>query len=153
MEREDKSVSEILSPANSTLMLCATLFAIEQEWASVVGDALSRRSCPSSYEDGILVVAVENRSAEQDLNFRKAAVLREIRSKASIRLKDIRTEIGRVKRGGTDCAVRARRKRKRPPVPEAEIDALTGDMLARDPKLRPEVARAAARCRLSFPRG
>ena len=91
---EELPIYRVLGGTRSFFSLCATLSMIEMEWKLIVGDALAKRSGPKSFEDGVLVVAVENKSAEKDMNFRKGAILREIRTKTSLSLKDIRTEIG-----------------------------------------------------------
>ncbi|MDR3279861.1 MAG: DUF721 domain-containing protein [Synergistaceae bacterium] len=149
-ERGEKKIFNALSKSESFFGLCATLSMIEHEWESIAGAALAKRSGPKAYEDGVLVVGVENRSAEQDMNFRKGAIIKEIRSKMSLRLKDIRTEICRVKRRRVSVVVSASRWRKPPAVPEGpELEALVCDMMERNPKLKPGIARAAARCRIA----
>jgi hypothetical protein len=131
--------------------LCMTLSIIEQEWPSIAGNALASRSLPKSYDDGVLVVLVENSLAQQDMNFKKNAILKEIRAKASLRLKDIRTEIGRLSahrpKGGPYARAR-RTKRALRPIPKAELDAMVSEVMGQDPNIAPDLAAAIARCRI-----
>ena len=140
-----------LGPLRSFFGLCAALSEIESEWEQVVGPALARRSRVKSYDDGVLVVAVENRSAEQDLNFKKNSIIRAISAKTSLKLRDIKTEIAPVIRG----VQRTRRKtggtcrRKRALyVNSPELEKLKTEILSDNPGLSEKLAEAIAVCRL-----
>jgi hypothetical protein len=148
-ESDEKRIFSALSRSEPFFARCMTLSMIEQEWKSIAGEALARRSGPKAYENGVLVVAVENRSAEQDMNFKKNAILKEIRAKTFLKLKDIRTEICRVKRKTVNVARPSLARRKKPRVISGpELEAQVGEIMERNPKLKPETAYAAARCRL-----
>jgi hypothetical protein len=93
-ERPVYSAIGIDSPFMRT---CSALLAVEIEWRRIVGGALASRSFPKAYEDGVLVVCVDGAAAMQDMNFKKNAIVREIRTKASLKIDDIRVEFGRRK--------------------------------------------------------
>ena len=131
--------------------LCAVLAEIEAEWKEIVGAALEKRSRVKSYHEGVLIVAVENRSAQQDMNFKKNSIIRAISAKTSLKLKDIRTEIAPVIRG----TVRTRQKTGRPRrrtragrknAPELEL--LKAEILSEFPGLSDKLAETIAGCRL-----
>jgi hypothetical protein len=150
-EGEERPIYRVIGRDISFFGLCAALLMIEMEWRSIVGDALAKRSGPKSFEDGVLVVAVENKSAEKDMNFRKGAILREIRTKASLSLedmKDIRTEIGGAAKRERPIRNAAARHAGRRIVPADGADLLVSEMLDRNPLLTPELAKIIARCRV-----
>jgi hypothetical protein len=94
----ERAVSSFLDSPELMLKLCESLARVEREWPSLAGEALARRSFPRAFEDGVLIVSVENRFALQDMNFKKSAVLKRIREETPLRLKDIKTEMGRPKK-------------------------------------------------------
>jgi hypothetical protein len=129
--------------------VCATLSAIEEEWESLVGRALAHRSAVRSYDDGVLVVAVENRSTQQDMNFKKNAIIKAILMKTSLKLKDIRTEIapGSLRRSRPKQAERPVRRRRPEPVRGFEFDMLKAEILEQNPGLGEKLAESIAICR------
>jgi hypothetical protein len=137
-----------LGPLSSFFGLCATLYAIEEEWAEVAGDVLARRSAPRSYDDGVLVVAVESRSAQQDMNFRKNSILRAIALKTSLNLKDIRAEIAPLARGRSPERRTPGSPRRRLEAAGPEVDAMKAGIMERHPGISERLAEAIAICRL-----
>jgi hypothetical protein len=126
------------------------LSAIEAEWESIAGHILARRSKVLSYDDGILVVAVENRSVQQDMNFKKNTIIRAVSAKTSLQLRDIRTEIAPSVRAGSSGrakATRARRKKMADSPASPEIDGLKEEILSQNPGLSEKIAFAIACCR------
>jgi hypothetical protein len=125
---------------------------MEREWRSIVGDALADRSAPRMFEDGVLVVTVAGQSALQDLNFRKGAIRSAILNRASLEIKDIRAEIGRVN------ARPPRRSKSAPLAPcvprrlgDAEgerIGEACANIMSRHSGLDPELVMRIARCRV-----
>ncbi|MCL2683669.1 MAG: DUF721 domain-containing protein [Synergistaceae bacterium] len=130
--------------------LCLALSEIESGWEQIAGAALARRSRVKSYDDGVLVVAVENRSAEQDMNFRKGSIIKAISAKTFLKLKDIRTEITPVIRGTprTGPHTVSRRRRRVAAVNTAELEKLKEDILSENPGLSEKLAETIAGCRL-----
>jgi hypothetical protein len=128
---------------------CAALAAIEREWHRIVGDALARRSRPTSWENGVLVVAVEGHAALQDMNFKKRQIITKIRDNAWLDLSDMRIEPGRPGRypATVTPATRARRAAPARIDPEA-LERLSGEILSAHPDLDPALAASIARCRL-----
>jgi hypothetical protein len=142
------SIHGALGPLSSFFGLCATLYAIEEEWPEVAGDALARRSAPRSYDDGVLVVAVENRLVQQDMNFRKNSILRAIALKTSLNLKDIRAEIAPLARGRSpERHPPSSSARRRPEVAGPEVDAMKAGIMERHPNISERLAEAIAICR------
>ena len=141
-----------LSPLRSFFGLCATLSEIESEWEQVAGAALARRSRVKSYDGGVLVVAVENRSAEQDMNFRKNSIIKAISAKTSLKLSDIRTEITPVVRGmprrAAQHAGRRIRHKRAGTVNASELENLKTEILYEFPELGGKLAEMIAECRL-----
>ena len=140
-----------LNPLRSFFGLCATLAEIESEWEQVVGPALARRSRVKSYDDGVLVVTVENRSAEQDMNFKKNSIIRAISAKTSLKLSDIRTEIAPVIRGVKRTRRKTggtRRRKREPDVNSPELEKLKTEILSENPGLSEQLAETIAGCRL-----
>jgi len=142
-----------LGSLRSFFGFCLALAEIESEWEQIAGSALARRSRVKSYDDGILVVSVENRSAEQDLNFRKKPIIRAISAKTSLKLKDIRTEIAPVVRGmrRTQRNTGVPRRRRRATAKNVlELEKLKAEILSENPGLSEKLAEAIAGCRLSI---
>ena len=145
------SIHSALGSLRSFFGLCLTLSEIESEWEQIAGAALARRSRVKSYDDGVLVVAVENRSAEQDMNFKKNSMIRAISAKTSLKLKDIRTEIAPVIRGirRTKRMTRGYRRRRRATSANAsELEKLKAEILSENPGLSEKLAETIAGCRL-----
>jgi hypothetical protein len=133
---------------------CAALAAIEREWDRIVGRALAQRSRPTSYEDGVLVVAVEGHSALQDMNFKKRQIITVIRDNAWLDLSDMRIEPGHSARHPIAAmpTPRARRASIARINPEA-LEKLYGEILFAHPDIDPALAASIARCRLMAARG
>jgi hypothetical protein len=132
--------------------LCAALSAVERDWASIAGKALASRSAPRAFDDGVLIVTVENSSVQQDMNFKKKAILEAIFEKTSLKLKDMRTEIGRMPRRGVMPAKPAAvpRKKKGAPVEYGpELELIKAEIMAKNPDLEIKLAEIIAQCRLS----
>lgn len=146
----ERPVYSLVSAASPMTRLCMTLAALEREWPAVVGRRLAEKTAPKSYDDGVLLVAAENSSVLQDLNFKKNAIVQMLRKKAMIAVEDIRVEIG-----STTHRVQAIRnagkhgtaKTAAPIDPQLE-DAVCSDILAAFGELSPELARKIARCRI-----
>jgi hypothetical protein len=150
-EGRERPLYSILSSSESLFGLCAALSAIEQEWSSFAGDALARRSRPRSFADGILIVAVENGSAQKDIYFRKEAIKKVIYAKVSLRLKDIKAEIGRVAKERlipSGSGLRRRAPRNRKIVEGPALEALISEIMECHPGMNPELAGTIARCRI-----
>jgi hypothetical protein len=128
---------------------CAALAAIEREWHRIVGHALAQRSRPSSYDNGVLVVAVEGHSALHDMNFKKRQIIAKIRDNAWLDLSDMRIEPGRPA-GGPLASMPAPRARRAAParIDPDELERLYGEILSAHPDLDPSLAVSIARCRL-----
>ncbi|MDR1944476.1 MAG: DUF721 domain-containing protein [Synergistaceae bacterium] len=145
----ERPIYSVIGVGSPMLKVCAALSVIEREWARIVGDALASRSCPISYDDGVLVVFVQGQSALQDINFKKNAIIKEIRTKALLKLNGLKVEIGHNGTSGAAAATpRPARLRASPRVdPEAE-EALRDNILSAHADLPPELAGAIARCRI-----
>ena len=140
-----------LGPLRSFFGLCAILSEIESEWEQIAGAALARRSRVKSYDGGVLVVAVENRSAEQDMNFKKNSIITAVSAKTSLKLIDIKTEITPLVRGARRTARHTgkRGRRKRGGAANAsEIEKLKTEILLKFPGLSEKLAVTIAECRL-----
>jgi hypothetical protein len=149
-----------LNPINGALRelgsffgLCAVLSDIASGWESIAGSALSRRSAVKSFDDGVLVVAVENRAAQQDMNFKKNAIIRAITEKTSLELSDIRAEIAPVVRPSRPAARRVRQnKRARAVKPlTPEIESMKEEIMLENPSLSEKIAESIAYCRQNRP--
>jgi hypothetical protein len=122
---------------------------MERDWGMIVGPSLGRRSYPASYENGVLVVVVDGRSATHDMNFKKNAIIREILVKTGIRINDIRT---RMAGSGVDAADRpgasqVRGVARRPfAADEKVVDALKREIISKHAGMDPRLAGAIARC-------
>jgi hypothetical protein len=145
-------IHSVLGSLRSFFVLCLALSEIESEWEQIAGAALARRSRVKSYDDGVLVVAVENRSAEQDMNFKKNSIIKTISAKMSLKLKDIRAEVAPVARGmrrAGRCSVRSRHRRRSPTVNGSELEKLKSEILSANPGLSEKLAETIAGCRLA----
>ena len=141
----------VFAPLRSFFGLCATLSEIESEWEQVAGTALAHRSRVKSYDGGVLVVAVENRSVEQDMNFKKNSIIKAISAKTSLTLSDIRTEIAPVPCGMQRAARHAgkySRRKRAVTVDASELEKLKAEILSKNPGLSEELAGTIAECRL-----
>ena len=151
MKREGgslKSIYETLGSYGSIFGLCADLASVENNWPSIAGDALARRSAPRFFEDGVLVVAVESKLAQQDINFRKSAIIREINANTALALKDIRAEVGlSLKKAAPRGGGKKRRRRARPAAKGPALERVKSEIMERHPALDEELAAAIARCR------
>jgi hypothetical protein len=150
-EGGERAIYDALGQSKSFCGLCAVLSEIERDWASIAGKSLANLSVPRAYDDGVLVVAVKNRSAQQDMNFKKSAILKAVFDKTSLNLKDLRTEISRTLHPGTLAPKfpAPRRKRNAAPVKYGpELELTKAEILARNPGLRPELAEIIAQCRV-----
>ena len=140
-----------LSPLGSFFGLCATLWEIESEWEQIAGEVLARRSRVKSYDNGVLVVAVENHAAEQDMNFKKKSIIKAISAKTSLKLNGIRTEIAPVTRKArrvTQKAGRCNRRKRARNVNSTELEKLKTEILSDNPGLSEQLAETIAGCRL-----
>lgn len=143
------TVHSALGSLRSFFGLCGVLSEIEAEWRELAGSALARRSAVKSFDDGVLVVVVENRSAQQDMNFKKNAIIRAISMKTSLRLKDIRVEVAPV-----NHALKPRRHKNAPRNRRAfsadapGLDAMKSDILSANPGIGEKLAEVIASCRL-----
>jgi hypothetical protein len=127
--------------------LCVTLSAIEEEWESIAGGALASRSVIRSYDDGVLVVAVANRSAQQDMNFKKNAIIKAISLKTSLDVKDIRTEVAPVISRRRARPAARNRGRRTEMAKGPEIDAMKAEILEQNPGIGEKLAETIACCR------
>jgi hypothetical protein len=132
----------------SIMGLCMELSRMEREWQSIVGPVLGRKSYPVSYDDEVLVVAVDGQAVLHDMNFRKSAIMREIRTKVSVKVRDIRLQTGNLRRRGinTPQAARSAPMRRRAPD-ESVVDAICECLLREHSDLDPRLVRIIARCR------
>jgi hypothetical protein len=143
-----KSINEELGSYGSIFGLCADLASVENNWPSIAGDALARRSAPRSYEDGVLVVTVQNKLVQQDINFRKSAIIKEINTNTVLALRDIRAEVGLpLKKTAPRGGVKKRRRRVPPAAKGPELERAKSEIMERHPALDEELAAAIARCR------
>jgi hypothetical protein len=145
-----RHLSSAVGARHPVVRLCAILSGVEREWPRIVGDALARRSFPDSYEEGVLTVAVDGPSAMQDMNFKKSAIISELRAKAGLRIENIKIERG-FKRGESPSRTN-RAYITRPPAPRvvdpSKEENLTSEILAEHEDISPETAGSIARCRL-----
>ncbi|MDR1514203.1 MAG: DUF721 domain-containing protein [Synergistaceae bacterium] len=144
-----RPIYSALGIGSPLMRTCTALAAIEREWARIVGPALARRSRPTSYEDGVLVVSADGHAALQDMNFRKRQIIMEIRKNAWLELSDLKIETGRPYSQNM-AHLPHPAKRTAPPKridPEA-LEKLSGEILSAHPDLPPELASSIARCRL-----
>jgi hypothetical protein len=146
------SIHSALGSLSKVFGLCVTLSAIEQEWESMVGSSLARRSAPRCYDDGVLVVAVENSSVQKDMNFKKNAIKNAILQKTSLTLKDIKTEIApsSARRSSVRTILSRRRKRRTETIWGPELDDMKAEILEQNPGISEKIAEAIARCRVSL---
>lgn len=145
-----KSIYETLGSYGNIFGLCADLASVENNWASIAGEALARRSSPRSFEDGVLVVAVENKLVQQDINFRKNAIIKEINANTVLALRDIRTEVGLpLKKAGGRGGGKKRRRKAPPAAKGDELERVKNEIMECHPALGEELAEAIARCRAS----
>jgi hypothetical protein len=150
LNREDglKSINEELGSYRNFFGLCADLASVENNWPSIAGDAVARRSSPRSFEDGVLVVAVEDKLVQQEINFRKSEIIKEINANTVLALQDIRTEVGLpLKKAAGRGVGKKQRSRSQAAAGEAEIERVKSGIMERHPALDEELAAAIARCR------
>jgi hypothetical protein len=152
-EGGEQTIYGALGQSKSFFGLCAALSAVERDWASIAGKSLAGRSVLRAFDDGVLVVVVENSSVQQDMNFKKKIILEAIFGKTSLKLKDIRAEIGRVPRRGVIPAksgtlIRRSRKKDAPAWYGPELDLMKDEIMAQNPSLGIKLAEIIARCRL-----
>lgn len=150
-ERE-KPIFGILSGVSSLLVLCAALCTLEHEWEQIVGGALSQRSRPVSYENGILRIVVDGQAALQDMNFKKMSIARELSERSIMNVSEIKVEMGALPRFSK--AVRGNvhsRARARTGTPQnaddGAVSAAADGIMKEYPDMMPELATAIARCR------
>ncbi|MDL2263461.1 DUF721 domain-containing protein, partial [Synergistaceae bacterium OttesenSCG-928-I11] len=147
-----RPIYDLLSVPSVTTVtsLCMTLSALEREWRALVGDRLALRTAPHALEGDVLVVTADGPAVLQDLNFKKSALVRKIRTGARIDLRDIRVELGSVARKPGAHAPR-RSGPKAPPraarVDPDAVESLAAEILSRYETMSPELARTIARCR------
>ena len=152
-ERPIYSTLSVAGEITSLATLCAALRTIESEWVQIVGASLSRRSVPTSYENGVLFVVVDCQAALQDMNFKKASLARIIRERSLLRVDEIRVEVGSTARttGKTACGRRSttpvRTGQKTRQIDEAMVEMLALEISATHPQIEPELAKILARCR------
>jgi predicted nucleic acid-binding Zn ribbon protein len=136
--------------ADDIMGLCRILRQLESEWRSIVKGSLGERSAPVSYSDDVLTVSVRGPAAVQDMNFRKNAIMSEIRSRVRPAVRDIKTHSAGVHRqagGHTPAASQAGRPKKLPAADEKKVEAICADVLARHGDMDPNLALILARCR------
>ncbi|MDR2779978.1 MAG: DUF721 domain-containing protein, partial [Synergistaceae bacterium] len=146
------TIYSALGQSESFFGLCAALSAVERDWASIAGKSLASRSALRAFDDGILVVVVENSSVQQDMNFRKKSILETIFAKTSLKLKDIRAEIGRAPRHGVIPAkpgAPSRGRKGATPEYGPELELIKAEIMTQNPDLGFELAEIIARCRIS----
>jgi hypothetical protein len=145
-----RPIYSALNAGSSILRVCSALSIIEREWPRIAGQALAARSSLVSFEDGILVISVDGQAALQDMNFKKNAILKEIRSKARLKLNDLKIETGRP--ASTTRAANptggAKRRARAPRIDLDAEEALKNEILAQHEDLDPKLAATIARCRL-----
>ncbi|MDR1508655.1 MAG: DUF721 domain-containing protein [Synergistaceae bacterium] len=153
MKREggEQALYDALGQSKSFFGLCAALSAVEHDWASIAGKSLASRSAVLAFDDGVLVVAAESPSVLQDMNFKKKAILEAIFDKTSLKLKDMRTEIGRAPRRRVMPAKSApsRGKKNAPAEYGQELKLIKSEIMAQNPDLGIKLAEIIARCRLA----
>ena len=143
------TVHSALGSLRAFFGLCGVLSEIEAEWGQLAGSALARRSAVKSFDDGVLVVVVENRSAQQDMNFKKNMIIRAILMKTSLRLRDIKVEVAPVVRSSKPLRGRtSSRRRSAPPSPPPGLDAMKSDIMSANPGIGEKLAEVIASCRL-----
>jgi hypothetical protein len=127
------------------------LASVENNWPSIAGDAIARRSSPRSFEDGVLVVAAQNKLVQQDINFRKNAIIREINANTVLALRDIRAEVGLpLQKTSLRGGGKKQRRRATPAAKGPEHERVKNEIMERHPALGEELAAAIARCRASW---
>lgn len=147
----EQTIYSALSHSESFFGLCAALSAVERDWTSIAGKSLANRSVPRAFDDGVLVVVVENPSVRQDMNFKKKAILEAVFDKTSLKLKDIRTEIGRAPRRGAISAKPGapfRRKKDASAEYGPELELIKTEIMTENPDIGIKLAEIIARCRL-----
>jgi hypothetical protein len=147
----EKTVYNALVQSKSFFGLCAALSAVERDWESIAGKSLAVRSVPRAFDDGILVVAVKNRLTQQDMNFKKSAILKAVFDKTSLKLKDIRTEIGWAQRYNAvpeRTAAPSRGKKDAPVKYGPDLEIIKTEIMSQNPGLGIELAAIIAQCRL-----
>ena len=153
MRREEgglKFIHEALGSYGNIFGLCADLASVENNWPSIVGDAIARRSSPRYFEKGVLVVAAQNKLVQQDINFRKSAIIKEINANTVLALRDIRAEVGLpLKKTVPRGRVKKRARRAPPAAKGPELERVKREIMERHPALDEELAAVIARCRAS----
>lgn len=153
-KRGEQSIYRALAEQSSSqlMRLCMLLSMLEREWPSIVGERLASRSAPVAFAEGVLTVAVDGQAALQDMNFKKGAILRHIRAKIRLEAGDIRTEIGRPRRGTPQLPARHRsaptpRRKRLDPAAES---AHRAEIVSRHGDIDPRLADVLARCRAAL---
>lgn len=145
----ERTLSNAMGDLQSIMGLCMELSRMEREWQSIVGPVLGRRSSPVSYDDEVLVVAVDGQAALHDMNFRKSAIMREIRTRVSLKVRDMRLQTGNPRRteiSAPKSAAKFAPRRRRAPD-ESVVEAIYECLLREYTGLDPRLARIIARCR------
>lgn len=150
-ENHERPIFTMIGASGSITRLCMALAAIEQEWRRIVGDTLAQRSSPSAYRDGVLHIAVDSPAVLHDMNFKKNAIAREIRTKVLLDVESVKIEIGSVRRPNPPSPVPRRAPLKKICLDEESLCAGRDEILAvyaeMDPELAMSIARAKMLCR------
>lgn len=146
----ERPVYSFVTAAFPMTKLCMVLSTIEREWSKIVGGTLAARSYPKAFEDGVLSVSVENQAVLQDMNFKKNAVMREIRAKAFLPVREIHVEIGRFRRDSTPPLKPSpqRKKKRMAEIDPALEEKLSAEILSTYADMNPDLAKSIARCRI-----
>lgn len=128
--------------------LCMALAAVEQEWRRIVGDALARRSSPSAYQDGVLYITVDSQAVLHDMNFKKNAIAREIRTKVLLNVESVKIEIGSVRRPSRPAVLPRSTPLKKVCLDEERLCACRDEILSVYSEMDPELAKSIARAKM-----
>lgn len=144
----EQPVYSFMAAAYPLARLCMILSTVEREWEKIVGRPLAFRSSPKAFEDGVLFVTVDSHAVLHDMNFRKNAIVREIRTKALLPVRDVKIEIGKIKRENPVRETTARRQNRKQDIDPSLEEKVTAEILAIHEDMNPELARSIARCRI-----
>ena len=148
MTDRERPVYTLVGAASPIARLCMVLATIEREWRRIVGDTLAERSAPSGYDDGVLHIAVDSQAVLHDMNFKKNAIVREIRTKARLNVESVKIEIGRVRRTNATPMMPRCKPPKKIQIDEARVQVFCDEILSQHADMDPELVRRIARIRM-----
>lgn len=147
-EKHERPIFAMLGASSSITRLCMALATIEQEWRRIVGDSLARRSSPSSYQDGVLHIAVDSQAVLHDMNFKKNAIAREIRTKVLLNVESVKIEIGSVRPPSLPSVATRGAPLKKISLDEERLCACRDEILSAYAEMDPELAKSIARAKM-----